>query len=258
MVVEVEGGVGIVIGRQGHFFANLARDVHVDIHVEIEAAHGALPLREDGVFHPGDIHPKDEVDIALRPDVHLSTSEEAVQEIVFDIDFGDGIQGAHPFASTNAGQLVEVVAFFLFLALIEVFFKGHVAGRAEEVVANALGDEVLPSDRIVFNAFINAAGVVQVNKVGIGVGEKIAVAVLDIRDGIWRFRHQSHRFREGRRVVWQRGGLFHSGGAFICAGEGCAMLFDGSAGRCQRAFVPGAVVHRAEGKSCYPEKKARR
>ena len=50
LVVEVERGVGIVVGGQVEFFSDFTGDVHLDVHVKVETTRSALPFGEDGIF----------------------------------------------------------------------------------------------------------------------------------------------------------------------------------------------------------------
>ena len=154
--------------------------IHLDGHVEIEAALPLLALREAGIFHIGKLRTEGQVNVALRANVHLRAAKEPVYELVFYIYLGDGVDAAS--AATRraeAREAVEIFALLLFGLVIHVFCGSHVCRRAEIVVADVLADDVLSRGGVVVHQMLNDGRVVQVERIGIGIVQKIAVALFD-------------------------------------------------------------------------------
>lgn len=201
LVIEIEDGISIEIGIQVEFFPDFSRYVHLDIHIEIEAARPALPFREDWVIEALIIAAKGEVNIALRADIHGGAAKKAVNEAFLNIEFGKGVFRFFLFfAVMDTCELPKIGSFVLFAPIFEIFLEGHIGRRAEKIISDALIKDIAVGFGIVFYVFLNSRRILEVNWIFRGIIYEVPFSVPDRRQGIF-----PDGFRGGLNVYRYRG-----------------------------------------------------
>src|SRR5690606_609641 len=86
LVLEIEGGLGVVAGVDLQLGANVAHQVQLDLLIEVER--GDLPLvhRNARVLRFAGVHPEGDLGTALWPDIDVASPEDPAEGLAAHLD----------------------------------------------------------------------------------------------------------------------------------------------------------------------------
>ena len=179
LVLEIEGGFGVVAGVDLQLLADVARQVELYALVEIEGGNAPLVNGYARVLGLADVDPEGDLGAALWLDLDLVTPEDPVEGLALHVDLRD--QGL----VVAAGLLIEPfqpVRFHgLLHVVLHVLFERHAHGRAVVDVALAHGalQDVLAGKWVEDHLLVHVGRIAQVDAAAAfapgcyGVGDRI-------------------------------------------------------------------------------------
>ena len=154
LVVKVEGSLRIIIEVQIQFFPDFTGRAHIDIHIKIEVAIALLAQGQDRILNFLVIKSEGQVDVALRFDVHFRATKQAIDQRIFDIEFGNRINNAAAAFFVGRYDPLQAVKIFILLLPIapaHILVKSHVRWCTVEIIADFFGNDIHICLRVVFH-----------------------------------------------------------------------------------------------------------
>ena len=142
LVLEVEGGLGVVVGVDLELLPDVAHQVQLDPLVEVEGGDPPLVHRDPRVVGARGVDPEDDLGRPLWTDVDRVPAEDPVEGLAPHLDLGD--QPLHAGLGILLHTLQPVGLHGPFQIVLEVLVQGHGHRRAViEAAAHAAVQDVL-------------------------------------------------------------------------------------------------------------------
>ena len=171
LVLEVEGGFGVVVDAQLHALAYLGVEVHLDGLVKVEAGGLAHPLLHGRVVDFGPLHSYLQRGFALQLHADGVAAKDAGKQVAVDLPLGVEqrvvvglVVGAEACGGRCRALLsVPVVDHRLPDGVVLILFERHRVGHPDVHAAYASVEGHSVGQRVVFDAVFHVAGLLQVH-----------------------------------------------------------------------------------------------